>query len=99
MQGYNEVVLGNASFVGGVYEETYVWMIPFSADRLVRVRTVDGYVQVPDGVVQGQYECTPRSFTLAVRHDEELSQLLQNVTFTQGCAPDAARRARGASRQ
>ena len=27
---------------------------------------------------------TPRAVTLAVRHDEELSQLLGNVTFTQG---------------
>ena len=27
---------------------------------------------------------TPRAVTLAVRHDEELSQLLSNVTFTQG---------------
>ena len=27
---------------------------------------------------------TPRAVTLAVRHDEELSQLLNNVTFTQG---------------
>jgi histone H2A len=27
---------------------------------------------------------TPRNITLAVRHDEELSQLLGNVTFTQG---------------
>ncbi len=30
---------------------------------------------------------TPRAVTLAVRHDEELSQLLQNVTFTQGGVP------------
>ena len=27
---------------------------------------------------------TPRAITLAVRHDDELSQLLGNVTFTQG---------------
>ena len=27
---------------------------------------------------------TPRAVTLAVRHDDELSQLLGNVTFTQG---------------
>jgi len=33
---------------------------------------------------QKKKRITPRSVTLAVRHDEELSQLLQNVTFTQG---------------
>jgi len=39
------------------------------------------------GKVAGQQKkkrITPRAVTLAVRHDEELSQLLQNVTFTQG---------------
>lgn len=30
---------------------------------------------------------TPRAITLAVRHDEELSQLLRDVTFTQGGVP------------
>jgi histone H2A len=33
---------------------------------------------------QKKKRITPRSVTLAVRNDEELSQLLQNVTFTQG---------------
>jgi histone H2A len=33
---------------------------------------------------QKKKRITPRAVTLAVRHDEELSQLLQNVTFTQG---------------
>ena len=33
---------------------------------------------------QKKKRITPRAITLAVRHDEELSQLLQNVTFTQG---------------
>jgi len=39
------------------------------------------------GKVAGQQKkrrITPRAVTLAVRHDEELSQLLGNVTFTQG---------------
>jgi histone H2A len=39
------------------------------------------------GKVAGQNKkkrITPRAVTLAVRHDEELSQLLGNVTFTQG---------------
>eukprot|EP00008_Paramoeba_atlantica_P000854 CAMPEP_0201501028 /NCGR_PEP_ID=MMETSP0151_2-20130828/83363_1 /ASSEMBLY_ACC=CAM_ASM_000257 /TAXON_ID=200890 /ORGANISM="Paramoeba atlantica, Strain 621/1 / CCAP 1560/9" /LENGTH=132 /DNA_ID=CAMNT_0047894503 /DNA_START=719 /DNA_END=1117 /DNA_ORIENTATION=- len=39
------------------------------------------------GKVAGQHHkkrITPRAVTLAVRHDEELSQLLSNVTFTQG---------------
>ena len=39
------------------------------------------------GKVAGQQKkkrITPRAVTLAVRHDDELSQLLSNVTFTQG---------------
>eukprot|EP01083_Nonionella_stella_P000338 973_1 len=35
-------------------------------------------------VQQKKKRITPRAVTLAVRHDEELSQLLSNVTFTQG---------------
>ncbi len=33
---------------------------------------------------QHKKRITPRAVTLAVRNDEELSQLLNNVTFTQG---------------
>jgi histone H2A len=35
-------------------------------------------------ISQKKKRITPRALTLAVRHDEELSQLLGNVTFTQG---------------
>jgi len=52
--GFNKV---GAAFIGGVFDGSFVWMIPFSADRVMRVRTSDGNMQ--------GYNTWPSGFTKA----------------------------------
>ena len=38
-------IKGTEAFIGGICDGTNVWMIPYNADRVVRVRTSDGTMQ------------------------------------------------------
>jgi hypothetical protein len=48
---------GSSAFVGGVYDGTSIWMIPYNADRLIKVDPSTGemteYSNWPDGFTKG----------------------------------------------